>query len=134
MRRGGILAAMAMSPFNWYLITLASIPNAAWAGTNSPLPGQFVDALQASGSIRVFCLADAGLGGSAQVSFLGGEATIPSGAVSIVSTPTQNVQTMDNGETWDSIRVGTAGWYWYGDQAGIVRTLSDSSFLGAFIS
>ena len=125
---------MAMTANNWYLISLASIPGAAWAGTNSPLPGAFVDALNASGNIYVFCLADAGIGGSAQISFLGGEATIPSGAVSIVSTPTQNVQTMDNGETWYSIRVGKAGWYWYGDQVGIVRTLSDSTVLGAFIS
>ena len=125
---------MAMTANTWYIITLTPIPGAAWAGTNSPLPGEFVDALNAASTFRVFCLSDAGIGGAAVVSFLGGSATIPSDAVTIASTPTMNTQTMDNGETWYSIRVGTAGWYWYGDQAGIVRSLSDSTTLGAFIS
>lgn len=125
---------MAMTPNTWYYITLSAITGAPWSGTNYPLPGAFVDSLYASSSVYVFCLSDAGAGASATVSFAGGDATIPSDAVTIVSTPAMNTQTMDNGETWYSIRVGTVSWYWYGDQSGIVRTLSDSTTLGAFIA
>lgn len=125
---------MAMTANNWYDITLSALTSSAWSGANAPLPGAFVDAQYSSGSVLAFCLFDGGPGLSAIVAYNGGNATFPSDAVTIVATPAMNTQTMDNGETWYSIRVGTAGWYWYGDQAGIVRTLSDSSFLGAFIS
>ena len=125
---------MAMTPNNWYYITLSSLTGSAWAGANSPLPGVFVDAQYSSSSVYVFCLSDAGAGLSATVAYDGGDAKIPSDAVTIVSTPTMYTQTMDNGETWYSIRVGTTAWYWYGDQAGIVRTLASSTVLGAFIS
>ena len=62
-------------------------------------------------SVLVFCIYDLGLGSDALISFLGGGATLPSGAFTVVSTPAMNISVTSTTENWYSVRDSSgAGW------------------------
>lgn len=125
---------MAMASNTWYTITLAALAAPPYTAGTYTLPPAMVDLIISGSAFHVFCIFDAGAGAAASVAFVGGSADIPSDAVTIATTPAMDTTTMNDGENWYSVRAGAAGWYFYGDQSGTVRALTDSTVLGAFIS
>ena len=125
---------MAMTANNWYRVTFAGIADPPWTAGQYSLANAVLDSIASTTAIDVFCISDAGAGAAASIAFLGGTTDVPSDAVTIAATPTMNTQTMDDGDTWYSIRGATTQWYFYSATAGTVRALADSTVLGAFIS
>ena len=128
---------MAMTANTWYEITLAALADPPYpASLAYSLHPFVVNAILTGAAARVFCLSDAGPGGTALISFVGGTGMVPSDAVTIVSTPAMDTSVITGtGETWYSVREAFGpGWFWYGDQSGTVNYMTDSTTLGAFIA
>lgn len=125
---------MPMTVGSWNSITIGQPTNPlVWVPQMYAAPSFVVDAIVATTAVSVFCVSDAGIGGPAVIAFPGGTATIPSAAITTIGVLTTNTTVMDDGETWYSVRAGLA-WYFYGRNSGVVRSLADSTALGAFIS
>ena len=126
---------MAMTNLSWHYVTISAVTAPTWNGGSYEAPTFIVDAIALAATVLVFCIADAGIGGAATVAFLGGSATIPSDAVTVIGTPAQNASITGVLENWYSVRepAGGPAWLWYGDQSGIVNSMTDSTLLGLFI-
>lgn len=125
---------MAMTDLTWNRVTISAISSPLWTGSYM-VPPFIVDAIASGGSVLVFCIYDLGIGSDALISFLGGGATLPSGAFTVVSTPAMNISVTSTSENWYSVRDSSgAGWLWYGDQYGAVRFMPSSGALGSFIT
>ena len=127
---------MAMTNLSWHYVTIGAVTAPTWNGANYEAPTFVVDAIALAATVLVFCIVDAGLGGAADIVFLGGSATIPSNAVTVIGTPAQLTTATDAGENWYNVRDPGGGptWLWYGDQSGIVNSMTDSTALGGFIA
>ena len=123
---------MAMTPLTWNTVTIAAPTLLNWPPDTYPAPAAIIAAINGPSSLTVFCISDDGT--SATIAFDGGVTLIPSAAVTVSAVLSLNTQVMNDGETWYSIRGSTTQWYFYGDQAGVVRALTNSTTLGAFIS
>lgn len=124
---------MALVPNTWYELAFASIADPPWTVPNFAISGQVIDAIIGASSVLCFCTADDGTN-STFITFKNAVMTAPTAALTVVSTPPMNTTVMNDGETWYSVRGPTTQWYFYGDQAGVVRALTNSTTLGAFIS
>lgn len=125
---------MAMTNLTWHYVTIAALADPPWSAGTYAASSFVVDAITFGTAVLVFCISDAGLGGSAIIAYDGGTATIPSGAVTVSSTPAMDTTTFPSGEVWYSVRGATVQWYWYSDISGVVAYLDDSTTLGAFIA
>lgn len=124
---------MALTPNTWYYLTFAALADPPWTVPNYAVSGLVLDAIIGTTSVLCFCTADDGTN-STLLTFKNQMFVIPTAATSVVSTPAMNTSTLDDGETWYSIRDGGSGWYFYGDQGGLVRHLAVSAPLGIFIT
>jgi hypothetical protein len=128
---------MAMTPNTWHIINISAIASPPWTPGTYAAPHPFViDAIASGAALLVFCLSDAGPGYSATIVGLNGEASIPSDAVTVASTPAMRSDVLTSGATWYSVRNTASGgaWMWYDDQRGQVGSLALPPALGGFIS
>ena len=127
------MAALTLN--TWHYIPLAPFADPPYTVPSTAIPGAVIDYVIAATSFQVFCTA---LGGATSTFvYVGGDTTlvtVPNNAITIDSTPAMDTTVMDNGETWYSVRGATTEWYFYGDQAGSVRALTNSIALGNFIN
>lgn len=122
---------MALTPDTWYALSFDAVANPPWATPNYDIPSTIVDAIVGASTIYCFCTADNGT--YSTLVYKGGTAYIPTAAINVLLTPTMDTTVMDDGETWYSVRAGTA-WQFYGTSSGVVKTLAAPTTLGAFIS
>ena len=125
---------MAMVANTWYTITLDPLADPPYTANTYFLHPVLVNLLITGTPVYVFCTFDGGAASSANISFFGGSAIVPSDAVNITSTPAMETTLMDSGATWYSVRGLGGQWYWYDDVVGLVQTLTNPVALGTFIS
>lgn len=126
---------MPLTTGEWHTCTITAL--STWTNPIPSLPGYILDVIDQVTTIYVFCSDDSLDGGlSAMIHFLDaggnpGSCKVQHAAVNVITTPTKDVSTWDNGDEWTSIRVGLA-MLSYSTNDGGVRRLADSSALGAF--
>lgn len=129
---------MPMTSGNWYTVTFYAL--GTWATPiGSTLPDFVTTAIRDNTTVYVFCKDSTLSGGTkAQIFFLdgagnSGSAIVQHAGVNVVSTPTQDVTTWDDGDVWTSVRVGVA-LLTHSETAGGIRRLADSTAFGTFAS
>jgi len=123
---------MAMTALTWNTVTIAAPTLLNWPPNKYPAPAAIIKAINGASSLTVFCIEDDGV--SATIAFDGGVTFIPSSVITVSAVLSLNTQVMDDDETWYSTRVGVIEWYFYATSFGAVRSMADSTALGAFIS
>lgn len=127
------MAALTLN--TWHFITLAAFADPPYTVPSTAIPGAVIDYVIAATSFQVFCTAVNAT--DSTFVYVGGDSTqviVRNAAITINSTPAMDTTVMDNGETWYSVRGATTEWYFYGDQSGSVRALTNSIALGNFIN
>ena len=129
---------MALVTGEWSVITISAL-GGAWPAPNPQIHGLAVDAIIAVSSILAFCEDDAVPGSRKQLAWYDTTNNVtvrsifPSGALTVLSSPAQHVETLDGGNVQTYVHDAGGSLLWYSTTTTNIERLAVYSALKTYM-